>query len=89
MNHNTNQESFTQEQIQAWADDAERGFDESQLSRPRPGRPSLGDGPGEIVSTRLDAPTLSALMDKAKLKGVHKKAEAVRLAIQDWIKHSA
>lgn len=33
------------EQIQAWADEAEAGYDLQQLPRPTPGRPQSGGGP--------------------------------------------
>ena len=33
------------EQIQAWADEAERGYDLTKLAPPRPGRPLAGNGP--------------------------------------------
>ena len=38
------------EQIQAWADEAERGYDLTKLAPPRPGRPLVGNGPGEDVT---------------------------------------
>lgn len=34
------------EQIQAWAEEAERGYDLTALVPPRPGRPVVGDGLG-------------------------------------------
>ena len=34
------------EQIQAWADEAERGYDLTKLPSPLPGRPLVGNGPG-------------------------------------------
>lgn len=43
------------EQIQAWADEAERGYDPADLPSPRPGLPPVGDGPGDAVTVRLDA----------------------------------
>ena len=50
------------EQIQAWADEAERGYDLADLPSPRPGRPPVGKGPGVAVTVRLDEQTLTALM---------------------------
>lgn len=46
------------EQIQAWADEAERGYDLADLPLPRPGRPPAGKGPGVAVAVRLDEQTL-------------------------------
>ena len=42
------------EQIQAWADEAERGYDLADLPSPRPGRPPVGEGPAAAVVARLD-----------------------------------
>ncbi|MDU2793589.1 MAG: hypothetical protein E7C13_02990 [Actinomyces sp.] len=38
------------EQIQAWADEAECGYDLTKLAPPLPGRPLVGNGPGEDVT---------------------------------------
>lgn len=38
------------EQIQAWADEAERGYDLTELLPPSPGRPLVGNGPGVSVT---------------------------------------
>lgn len=45
------------EQIQAWADEAERGYDLADLPSPRPGCPPVGEGPGVAVAVRLDEQT--------------------------------
>lgn len=42
------------EQIQAWADEAERGYDLVDLPLPCSGRPPVGEGPGDAVTVRLD-----------------------------------
>ena len=39
------------EQIQAWADEAERGYDLTKLAPPLPGRPLVGNSPG-VDATR-------------------------------------
>lgn len=46
------------EQIQAWADEAERGYDLADLPSPRSGRPPVGEGPAAAVAVRLDEQTL-------------------------------
>mgnify|MGYP000844396745 FL=1 len=43
------------EQIQAWADEAERGYDLTKLAPPLPGRPLVGSSPG-IDTTRPGLP---------------------------------
>lgn len=68
-------------QIQAWADAAERGFDPTVLQRR--GRPTAGDGPGTVVTVRLDAPTLAALATRAEAEGLN-RSEAVRAAVGAW-----
>ncbi len=42
----------TDEMIQGWADEAERGYDVEQLRKR--GRQPIGDGPARVVSVRLD-----------------------------------
>ena len=46
------------EQIQTWADEAERGYDLADLPSPRPGLPPVGEGPADAVTVRLDEQTL-------------------------------
>ena len=48
------------EQIQAWADEAEHGYDLANLPSPRPGRPPVGEGPAAAVAVRLDEQTLKS-----------------------------
>ena len=43
------------EQIQAWADEAERGYDLTALAPPRLGRPLVGNDPG-VSGTRPGFP---------------------------------
>lgn len=74
----------TDEQIQAWADEAEAGYDLSKLPKPRRGRPSLGDGPGVVVPVRLDAATLAALTARAEAEGIATRSDAIRAAVREW-----
>ncbi|WP_223911129.1 ribbon-helix-helix protein, CopG family [Actinomyces capricornis] len=80
--------TVSDEQIQAWADEAEAGYDLSQLPRPRRGRPPVGEGPGVVVPVRLDEATLAALTAKAEAEGLTTRSDAVRAAVQQWV-HSA
>ena len=43
------------EQIQVWADEAERGYDLTKLAPPLPGSPPVGNGPG-VDATRPGFP---------------------------------
>ena len=59
------------EQIQAWADEAERGYDLADLPSPRPGRPPVGEGPGVAVAVRLDEQTLRDAHGTCSFQGDH------------------
>ncbi|MEA5052382.1 MAG: ribbon-helix-helix protein, CopG family [Propionicimonas sp.] len=75
----------TDEQIQAWADEAEAGYNLSKLPKPRRGRPPVGDGPGVVVPVRLDAATLAALAARAEAEGISTRSDAIRAAVREWI----
>lgn len=72
------------EQIQAWADEAEAGYDLSKLPTPRLGRPPVGQGPGTVVPVRLDAATIAALTARAETLGITTRSEAIRAAVRAW-----
>ena len=57
------------EQIQAWADEAERGYDLTKLPSPLPGRPLVGNGPGVGLTVRSDEQPLDAMMQCASSEG--------------------
>lgn len=71
-------------QIQAWADEAEAGYDLGALTRSRRERPPRGDGPGVTVSVRLDAKTLTALMARAREQNITSRSDALRAAVDAW-----
>ena len=52
------------EQIQAWADGAERGYDLTKLAPPLLGRPLVGNGPGIAITERSDVHPLDALIQR-------------------------
>lgn len=74
----------TDEQIQAWADEAEAGYDLSKLPKPRRGRPPVGDGPGAVIPVRLDASTIAALTARAEAEGITTRSDAIRAAVREW-----
>ncbi|WP_292699790.1 ribbon-helix-helix domain-containing protein [Microbacterium sp. 69-10] len=74
----------TDEQIQAWADEAEAGYDLEKLPKPRRGRPPVGDGPGSVIPVRLDAATLAALNARAESEGITNRSDAIRAAVREW-----
>lgn len=71
----------TDDQIRAWANDAEEGFDVEEL-RGR-GRPRLGDGPSTVIPVRMDEGLLGALNEKAEHDGIT-RSEAIREAVRSW-----
>lgn len=75
-------EPVTEEQIQAWADEAERGYSMERLRKG--GRPALGDGPGAVIAVRMDESMLVALAAKAERDHVS-RSEAIRAAVKAWI----
>ena len=48
--HLIHENPVSDEQIQAWADEAERGYDLTALAPPRLGRPLVGNDPGVSVT---------------------------------------
>ena len=53
------------EQVQAWADEAERGYDLTTLAPPLPGRPLVGNSPGVAITVRSDEQPLDAMKQRA------------------------
>lgn len=70
----------TEEQIAAWADVAETGFDLEALRKRGRGRPARGAGPSQVVALRLTVEELSALDARAKREG-KSRSEVIREAL--------
>lgn len=68
------------EQIQAWADEAETGYEVDALKRRGRGRPGRGAEPMQVVAVRLTAEELDAL-DAAAAKNQMSRSEAIRAAL--------
>jgi hypothetical protein len=77
-----NGKPVSEEQIQGWADEAERGYSVEELRKR--GRRPLGDGPGEMVAVRMDETLLSQLTARAEREHVS-RSEAIRAAVRAWI----
>lgn len=56
----------TEEQIAAWAAEAETGYDVAALKKRGRGRPGRGAKPSQVVALRLTAEEISALDERAK-----------------------
>ena len=59
----------TDEQLDGWAAEAERGYEPHQLGRFRRGRPALGDGPSRVVQVRLDPELYGDLETRVEAEG--------------------
>ena len=67
--HLIHENAVSDEQIQAWADEAERGYDLTKLPSPLPDRPLVGNGPGVGLTVRSDEEPLDAMMQCASSEG--------------------
>lgn len=72
----------TEDQIEAWADEAERGYDVEQLRKR--GRKPAGDGPGQVVPVRIDATLLAAITERAEHDHVS-RSELIRAALRAYV----
>jgi hypothetical protein len=70
----------SEEKIQAWAEEAEAGYDVAELKRRGRGRPGRGAEPMQIVAVRLTADELHAL-DAAAAEKDMSRSEAIRAAL--------
>lgn len=77
-----NGQPVTDEQIEAWAREAEAGYPVADLRKR--GRRPTGDGPGSVVPVRLDAPLLAALAKRAEEDQLS-RSDAIRAAIRAWV----
>ncbi|MWV49448.1 ribbon-helix-helix protein, CopG family [Rathayibacter sp. VKM Ac-2803] len=70
----------TEEQIAAWAAEAERGFDVDALKKRGRGRPGRGAEASQVVTVRLTAEELAAL-DKRAAREQKSRSDVIRDAI--------
>jgi len=82
-NENINGVHVTEEQIEAWASEAEHGFDIVALKKRSRGRPGRGAAPTQIVAVRLTADEL-ALIDARAEKENKTRSEAIRAALAEY-----
>lgn len=72
----------TEEMIQQWADEAEKGYDLDQLRKR--GRKPVGDGPARVVPVRLDDTLLSAVDERAEQDHIT-RSELIRAALRAYV----
>lgn len=72
----------SEEKIQEWADEAERGYDVEKLRKR--GRKPMGDGPARVVPVRVDDTLLSALDQRAERDHLS-RSELIRAAIRAYV----
>ncbi|MDC4232232.1 ribbon-helix-helix protein, CopG family [Actinomyces sp. B33] len=71
-------------QVQAWADEAEAGYDVEELTR-RWGRPPRAGKASRVVPTRFSDEELDELMERAQREGLDRSA-AIRAAVREWVR---
>lgn len=77
-----NGQPVTDEQLQAWADEAEAGYNVEVLLKR--GRKPVGDGAARVVPVRLDDSLLSALDERAEHDHVS-RSEIIRAALRAYV----
>jgi predicted transcriptional regulator len=70
----------TEEQIEAWAAEAEAGYDVDELKKRGRGRPGRGAEPSQVVAIRLTVDELAAIDALAERTG-KSRSEAIRDAV--------
>lgn len=76
-------DEITDEQVQAWADEAEAGYDVGVLKRRGRGRPGRGAEPMQVVAVRLSADEVEAL-DAIAARDQVSRSEAIRRALAQF-----
>ena len=72
----------TDEMIQEWADEAERGYDVDVLKKR--GRRPIGDGAARVVPVRMDE-SLAAAVDQRAEKDGTSRSEIIRSAVRAFV----
>ena len=72
----------TDETIQEWADEAERGYDVDVLKKR--GRRPIGDGAARVVPVRMDDSLVAAVDQRAEKDGTS-RSEIIRSAVRAFV----
>ena len=70
----------TEEQIAAWAAEAEAGYDVAALKKRGRGRPGRGGEPSQVVALRLTLEEIAAIDERAEREG-KSRSEVIREAL--------
>ncbi len=76
--------TLTDDDIQAMADEAERGYDVAALKTRRRGRPMLGAAPADVVPVRLDPDLKQAVEARAEAEHTT-TSEIIREALRRFL----
>jgi len=68
------------EQIAAWVDEAEAGYDVEALKKRGRGRPGRGSEPSQVVALRLTLEEVASLDERAEREG-KTRSEVIREAL--------
>jgi predicted HicB family RNase H-like nuclease len=86
--HRKNDTPITDADVEAMADEAERGYDVDELlHRRKGGRPPLGSAAASVESVRLDPELKRALLVRAAAERVS-VSEVIRRAIGEYLRAS-
>jgi hypothetical protein len=87
--HTASGKPLTDDDIQRFADEAERGYDiDTVIARRRKrGRPALGSAPANVESVRLDPELRDQLAKRAEADGTT-TSEVIRRALRNYL-HAA
>ncbi len=85
--HTKSGELITDEMIERFAEEAERGYEPGQLKGRRrgPGRPPLGDAAKSVESVRLEPELRDEVARRAQTEGVT-VSELIRRALRQYLK---
>lgn len=75
-----NGEPVTEEQIAAWVEEAEAGYDVERLKKRGRGRPGRGAEPSQVVALRLTTEELAVIDARAAREG-KSRSEIIREAL--------
>jgi len=76
---------LTDELIDELAAKVEAGLDVDEILRRRRGRPSIGSGPAEVESVRLD-PELKAALEVRAARDNETSSSIIRRALREYLK---